>query len=128
MADINEVKKEAGMETVIGYILLAGVLLCLCFLVAGVIWTWAASGSPRINYTLSGTNLFHFCVENIRQITAGRIRASVLINIGMGFLLITPYMRVAASTFFFTLVERNVKYAFFTAFVLAVLTCSLFLR
>ena len=43
-------------------------------------------------------------------------------------LLLTPYVRVLASMLYFALVERNLKYSVFTAFVLLVLTYSLFLR
>ena len=39
--------------------------------------------------------------------------------------MLTPYVRVLASMLYFMLVERNLKYGLFTAFVLAMLTYSL---
>jgi uncharacterized membrane protein len=51
-----------------------------------------------------------------------------LISLGIAALMLTPYVRVLASLIFFAAVEHNGKYAAFTAFVLAVLTYSLFLR
>jgi uncharacterized membrane protein len=47
---------------------------------------------------------------------------------GIGVLMLTPFVRVLASVFYFAFVEHNWKYTLFTAFVLSVLTYSLFLR
>ena len=59
---------------------------------------------------------------------AGQLQPRLLINLGIALLMLTPYVRVLASTFYFALAERNPKYTLFTGFVLAVLTYSLFLR
>jgi uncharacterized membrane protein len=56
------------------------------------------------------------------------LRPRVLINMGIAVLMLTPFVRVLASVFYFALVERNWKYTLFTGFVLCVLTYSLFLR
>jgi uncharacterized membrane protein len=55
------------------------------------------------------------------------LRPRLLVNLGIGVLLLTPYVRVLASLVYFATVERDPKYALFTAFVLAVLTYSLLL-
>ena len=50
----------------------------------------------------------------------------MLVNLGIAVLLLTPYVRVLMSMLYFVFVERNLKYALFTGFVLAMLTYGLF--
>jgi len=117
-----------AMDILVGFILLVGVLVCAAFLMAGILWQWIATGSPGLHYTLAGTNLFHFWLADLRQLAAGELRPTLLINLGIALLMMTPYVRVLASTVYFAFAERNVKYTLFTGFVLAVLTYSLLLR
>jgi uncharacterized membrane protein len=56
----------------------------------------------------------------------GHIRPRLLVNFGLAILLLTPYVRVVASFFYFAFIENNAKYAVFTSIVLGVLTYSLF--
>ena len=42
--------QEAAMDTVIGYVLLSGVLLSVCLIVAGVAWNWIATGHLGIEF------------------------------------------------------------------------------
>ncbi len=126
--DLSSARPAFDMEMLLGTILLFGVLLSAIFLVAGILWRWIATGHAQLDYTITGTNLFEFWMTDIRQITSGDFRPRLLVNIGIAFLLITPYIRVAASVIYFAAVERNLKYTVFTAFVLTILTYSLFLR
>ena len=121
-------EKAERMDGWIGSILGIGVGLSAAFLLAGMIWRWAATGHPEFHYALEGTNLFQFWVSDIRQITAGAFRPRLLVNVGIALLMMTPYLRVLVSLLYFFIVERNWKYTLFTGFVLAVLTYSLFLR
>jgi uncharacterized membrane protein len=116
------------MELVVGSILLVGVLSSMALLAAGLAWHWATSGNTVLDYSLAGTTVFQFVLTDIGQLTSGALRPRVLVNLGIGVLLLTPYVRVLASLLYFALVERNPKYSAFTAFVLLVLTYSLFLR
>jgi uncharacterized membrane protein len=116
------------MDLMVGYILLAGVLLSVMFLASGIFWHWISAGSLSLSYALSGMNLFQFWRADFHDLSSGTIGPRSLVNVGIALLLFTPYLRVLASTLYFALAERNVKYTFFTGFVLAVLTYSLFLR
>jgi len=116
------------METLVGTILLFGVLLCAGFLMAGVLWSGMATGTLGLHYSLTGTNLFQFWLTNIRQLALGKWQPSLLVNLGIALLMMTPYVRVLVSTAYFAFAERNLKYTLFTGFVLAVLTYSLFLH
>lgn len=121
-------EQEARMDLVIGYVLLAGVALAVVLVVAGLAWGWVRHGYLGAHYAIAPTNLFQFVVTDIRLVLSGAFRPRLLISLGIAALMLTPYVRVAASLAFFVLAQRNWKYAAFTAFVLAVLTYSLFLR
>ena len=116
------------MEILVGYILLGGVLLSVALLVIGFVWRWVRSGNLQFQYTVAGMNFFEFVLSSLRQMASHELRPRVLVNMGIAVLMLTPFVRVLASVFYFALVERNWKYTLFTGFVLCVLTYSLFLR
>ncbi len=116
------------MESLVGVILLAGVLLSVALLSVGFVWRWARVGNLRFEHSLAGMNFFEFISSNFRQVASQAFRPRLFLNMGIAALMLTPFVRVLASVFFFAFVERNWKYTLFTAFVLSVLTYSLFLR
>ncbi len=119
--------RSATMEALIGSILLGGVLASMALIVAGLAWSWSVSGTLGLDYQLGGTNLFASLAVDLAQIFVPESRGQALVSAGIAMLLLTPYLRVLASVFFFAFVQRNGKYTLFTGFVLAVLTYSLFL-
>jgi len=116
------------MEILIGYILLGGVLLSVALIAIGFVWRWVRSGNLQFQYTVAGMNFFEFVLSSLRQMASHELRPRVLVNMGIAVLMLTPFVRVLASVFYFALVDRNWKYTLFTGFVLCVLTYSLFLR
>ncbi len=116
------------LETAVGYILQVGVLLSALLLAIGLTWRWFVTGHFAIEYSIHGVNLFQFVVQEVRLALAEAFRPRLFVNLGIAVLLLTPYIRVFASMILFAAVERNAKYTAFTAFVLAVLTYTLFLR
>lgn len=116
------------MESVIGTILLIGVLLSVALLAIGLVWRRMKAGNLQFEHAIVGMNFFEFLSSTIRQMTSLAFRPRLFINMGIGVLMLTPFVRVLASVFYFAFVERNGKYTLFTAFVLTVLTVSLFLR
>lgn len=116
------------METLVGSILLIGVLLSVALLISGSIWNWVSTGQLQVNYPIVGMNLFTFLTTELRQATSGQVRPQLMISMGITALMLTPFTRVFVSMLYFALVERNLKYMLFTCFVLGVLTYSLFLR
>ncbi|MFB3894537.1 MAG: DUF1634 domain-containing protein [Phycisphaerae bacterium] len=119
--------KGGRMDTLVGYILLTGVLLSVTLIAAGLAWHWAASGELAMRESMKGTNLVRFAVGEIAAALKGPVRPDLLINLGIIALMLTPYARVLASVFYFALALRDWKYTAITAFVLAVLTYALFL-
>ena len=78
--------------------------------------------------TLLGVDIKRAIAVSIVSVIATSGGAASAYSLGIAALMLTPYVRAGAPLAFFLLVERNWKYAAFTAFVLAVLSCSLFLR
>lgn len=121
-------RSESRMETLVGYILLIGVLSSVILIAAGVVWRYAATGQLGLEYSISGMNLFHFVVHDFAQAAHPPFRPRLFVNIGIAVLMLTPYVRVLASMLYFAFAEKNGKYTVFTALVFSVLTYSLFLR
>jgi uncharacterized membrane protein len=119
---------RAGMESVVGYILLGGVLLSVALIAGGLAWHWAVTGQLQLEYSIGNVDLIQFIFSDLQQLVVGRLRPRYLINLGIAVLVLTPYVRIMVSVLYFALVARNWKYALFTAAVLGVLTYSLFGR
>ncbi len=120
--------RQQDMDLLIGYLLLYGVLLSLGLIVAGLCWRFLSTGHFSLDYQISGMNLFQFVVEEFREAALFHLRPRLLVNLGIGVLMLTPFLRVAASVVYFAGILRNWKYTLFTMIVLAVLSYSLFLR
>lgn len=123
-----ETRSSSNMETLVGYVLLAGVLLSVALIIAGLVWNAVVTGSFQAKYLIKGTNLTGFVAQTVRQVTAGRSTPHTILNLGICTLLLTPFSRVLTSVVYFAVAERNWKYTVFTAIVLTILTYSLFLR
>ena len=120
--------RHFDMESLVGYILLTGVLLSVALLAIGFVWRWVRVGNLRFEHSIVGTNFFEFILSTLRQMASQALRPRLFLNLGIGVLMLTPFVRVLASVFYFAFVEHNWKYTLFTGFVLSVLTYSLFLR
>ncbi len=120
--------RHFDMESLVGYILLTGVLLSVALLVVGFVWRWVRVGNLRFEHSIAGMNFFEFILSTLRQMASQTFRPRLFLNMGIAVLMLTPFVRVLASVFYFAFVDRNWKYTLFTSFVLSVLTYSLFLR
>jgi uncharacterized membrane protein len=119
---------RSNIETVVGYILLGGVLLSVALIAGGLAWHWVTTGQLQFEYLVGGMDLARFITNNLQQLIVGPIHPRYLINLGIAVLILTPYVRILASVLYFAFVARNWKYTLFTASVLGVLTYSLFGR
>lgn len=121
-------RQPFDMEGFIGYILLAGVILSMVLVTAGVGWHWIATGKLGVTYLIKGVNLFQFLSAIAQKTSSKSAWPDLLVNLGIGILMLTPYVRVLGSVIYFALVARNWKYTIFTTIVLGILTYSLFIR
>ena len=123
----QERKLGFDMESLIGYLLLAGVLLSVALILTGMVWHWEATGKLQFDYSMPRMNLFEFILADFRRVASG-LGPRRMIALGLAVLMLVPYLRVVASMLYFALAERDWKYTIFTGIVAAVLTYSLFLR
>jgi uncharacterized membrane protein len=120
--------QQQKMDLLLGYLLLGGVGLSMTLIVVGLIWRFSRIGHFTLDHALSGMNLFEFLLTEIRTAASGQMSPRTLIDGGIAVLMLTPFLRVAASVVYFMVGLKNWKYTLFTGFVLAVLTFSLFIR
>ncbi len=116
------------MASLVGYTLLGGVLTSAALMSTGLVWHWASSGRVQGTSPTASTDLAQIFATFFQQLASGALNPRQLVYFGLAVLLLTPYVRVAASAWYFAAVDRNAKYTVFTGFVLAVLTYSLFLH
>lgn len=120
--------QQEKMDLLLGYLLLVGVAISIGLIVIGLVWRFFRVGHFSINHQLAGMNLFEFLAGEIRVAASGRLRPRTLVDGGIGVLMLTPFVRVLASMFYFIIALKNWKYTVFTGIVLGVLTFSLFIR
>jgi uncharacterized membrane protein len=121
-------KSEEKFEQAIGFILVSGVVISLILEVIGMILFYDTYGDFRISdgklMFVHGKNFFSFIFD---LFTSGTEKPILFMTLGIGVLMVTPYMRVILSVGYFIWV-RNTKYVVITLFVLTLLTLSLLAR
>lgn len=120
--------RQEKMDLLVGYLLLAGVVLSLALIVMGLVWRFCRVGHFSAHNQLTGMNLLELLAEEIRIAVSGQLRPRTLVDGGIAVLMLTPFVRVLASMFYFMIGLKNWKYTVFTGIVLGVLTFSLFIR
>jgi uncharacterized membrane protein len=114
-------------EKTISYLLLVGVAISLILETIGMILFHHSYGYSSVSEEremfIHGRNFFKFVVNLFEGRYVGK-EAMLLMSFGMVALILTPYVRVAMSVFYFAW-EKNIKYVVITSFVLALLTISL---
>jgi len=116
------------MNLIVGYVLAVGVASSILLLSIGMGWNWLQTGHLVTDYDLGHNNMLQFVVRETREVWHGHLQPRVLINFGVAVLMMTPFARVLASTVYFAVEERNLKYTLFTTFVLLTLSYSLLLQ
>lgn len=120
---------ESRLETAISYLLIGGVIASLVLEVIGLVLFYQTYGQLGISHDktlfIQGRNFFTFVFDQVRGNNEGA--ALRFMTLGIVVLLLTPYLRVVLSAFYFGR-EKNYKYVIITLFVLVVLTLSLILH
>jgi len=117
---------ESKLETAISWLLIVGVLVSLVLEIAGIAVYYhtyhQVSVSQDPSVFIQSRNFFTFVYDQFRH--AQGSAAARLMTAGIIILILTPYVRVVVSAFYFAR-ERNIKYVVITMFVLIVLTVVL---
>ncbi len=121
---------ESKLETVIGYLLIAGVIISLLLEIMGIGVFYYSYGNLVVSQDKSmfiqGRNFFGFLYDFLRGEETEE-SAILFMTLGVVTLMLTPYIRVIASVFYFVW-RKNIKYVLITLFVLVVLTITLMLH
>ena len=124
--DSNKSKLEIG----ISYLLITGVIISLLLEIVGVVLLYHAYGHLAISQDTSifiqGHDFFSFIYEQF-QGNNKKGNGILFMTAGIVVLILTPYIRVAASVIYFGW-EKNIKYVLITLFVFVVVTLSLVLH
>ena len=114
-------------EPFIGSILRCGMLLSITLITVACVWQWRISGGQEFNGALEGTNILAFLLADFRNMTSTQARPRALLHVGIALLLMLPWIRIFATSWYFTRVERNGRYAWLTAAIGLILSYILFL-
>ena len=114
------------MESFISAILLGGVLLSSFLVLSGLILHKATCGHWAFRGAFQGSNVWEIVLADFKQISLRGMEGRFLIHFGFCALLLTPYIRVLASLFYFAYVERTPKHALLSASVFCLLSYILF--
>jgi len=121
---------EAKLETIISYLLIAGVIVSLILEAIGIILYYGTYGNVQVsqnpNVFIIGQNFFAFIIYQTQHLF-GMQNALLFMLLGLIILILTPYIRAITSVIYFAW-EKHYKYVLITLFVLIVLTVSLALH
>jgi uncharacterized membrane protein len=120
-------RRFPDLETLAWTILAGGLLLSITLILTGLAWEWIDTRTLNMGPPLIAANLWGFLVSTIAGSVQG-LSPSVLLNVGIAFLLLTPYTLVLASMCFFAVRDHDYRFTAVTAFVATVLTWVLFIR
>jgi uncharacterized membrane protein len=118
---------ESRLETAISWLLITGVMVSLVLEITGIVMYYHAYHQVGISQDpsvfIQGKNFFTFIYDRLRS-GQGSSAAARIMTAGIVILILTPYIRVIVSVYYFSR-EKNFKYVLITLFVLIVLTVTL---
>jgi len=126
----TDMKDESKLETGISYLLICGVTLSLLLEAMGLVLYYltynriSMSNDPAMY--IRGHDFFSFILQQLQN-AATQNAAILFMTAGIVVLILTPYLRVAASVVFFAW-EKNSKFVVITLFVLIIVSLSLALH
>ena len=121
---------ETKLETIIGYLLIVGVIVSVILEVIGITLYYGTYGNVQLSQNqavfISGKDFFAFIIYQTQHLL-GSENALLFMTLGLIILILTPYIRAITSVIYFAW-EKHFKYVLITMFVLVVLTLSLALH
>ena len=111
-------------EPFISLTLRVGLLISLACILGGAGWQ-AVIGSLQDLTHIQGTNVVGLLLTEFAQGIS--LTPNMFIHLGIAALLLTPYVRILASCWYFAMIEHDRRYALFTGVISAMLTYLLFM-
>jgi len=113
-------------ESFLAAILKTGLVVGLGLLIAGSLWQRQSTGHVQFERSLQGGNILQLLIDACRPASALRWPQRFL-HVGISVLILTPYVRILASAWYFGYVERNHRYAMYAGCACLLLTYILLL-
>lgn len=113
--------RRLDVDTFVASVLIGGLLASVAVIVIGLLWLFARTHALPLDDALPPTDVLAFALGGIRRAATPDVGPRRLVYLGIGILMLTPYLRVLTSLLYF-LAVRNWRYALFTSVVLLVLT------
>lgn len=115
------------MENLVGAILQNGMLLSVGLVIAGLFLQWVTTAEIYLQEPLHGENVLQFVLQDLHRAVSPKSFSLFLVHLGIAALMLTPYLRLVVSFFYFAYVDRHWRYAFLTILTLTPLTYFLLL-
>lgn len=127
MKNAAQISRLAGfdMGILVSLILRNGIFLSMGLITAGLILSRFGNGPIAVGYPVRAESVLELFLKGLQSAHPSEQRAVQFLHLGIGVLLITPYLRVVASAVYFGCVERRLRQALLSGGVLAVLTVIL---
>jgi uncharacterized membrane protein len=123
----RNINAGSKFERDISYLLIIGLILSLILEIIGIIVFYHVYGNLDVSENgrmfIHAENFFNF-IYRLFEGEYAPDKAILMMVLGISILILTPYLRVIMSVFYF-IRERNIKYIGITLFVLIILTISL---
>lgn len=110
------------MEPLIGAILRVGSLAGSGLVLAGLVWASQTTGYLELTDPLTAHTVLRFFLSGVQHAKLPQTMPGALVRLGLAILLLTPYVRVIASAWYFQVVERQRAYALMSALTVLLLT------
>jgi len=121
---------ETKLETIVSYLLIAGVVVSVILEAIGITLYYGTYSNVQVSQNqavfISGRNFFAFIIYQTQHLL-GSQNALLFMTLGLIILILTPYVRAITSVIYFAW-EKHYKYVLITLFVLIALTISLALH
>jgi uncharacterized membrane protein len=126
----RNVSTGSKFERAISTLLIIGVILSLILEIIGIVVFYHVYGNLDVSESgrmfIRGENFFNFMYRLFEgEYVQGK--AILIMVLGISILILTPYLRVIMSVFYFVW-EKNIQYIGITLFVLIILTISLIIH
>lgn len=120
-------KSSSGLENLIGWVLVVGVLSSVVFEVVGLALNYAKTGNLSLtlspSWLVQSSNFFSFVGSTLSSLGSASFAFNIT-AIGIILLMLTPYVRVVVSVLYYA-VTKDFRYVGITLLVLTIITASL---
>ena len=127
LKDKNHIKWIASfdVEPLLSSILVNGTTLSMILIGTSIVAQWLRKTGVHFGPNLHARSIPALIMMDIHDGDLAAHWPKILIHLAVVVLMLTPYLRVLASTFYFAFIERSWRHTVFSGFVLIITTIAL---